>query len=262
MVNNKLNIVAIIPARYGSTRLAAKPLVDLCGKPMIQRVVEQAKQSKLVSRVIVATDDERIASVIRKIDAEVVMTSPGLRTGSDRIAAVAATLPEGDIIVNVQGDEPLIAPQMIDDTIRPLLEDQSILVGTIIKKITTAEEITNPNTVKVVVDREGNGIYFSRSPIPHMRDVSDVGQWHRHHLYYKHFGLYAYRKDILLQFAQWPESLLEKIEKLEQLRIIEHGYKIRTVVTEFDSLPIDTLEDAERVRAILNNRDIGGMKFP
>ncbi len=253
-MNKKLHIVAIIPARYGSTRLPAKPLVDLCGKPMIQRVVEQARKATLVTRTIVATDDERIASVVRSFGGEVAMTPSSIRSGSDRIAYVARELSDADIIVNVQGDEPLIAPQMIDETVRPMIADAGINAATLVKKITTGEEVKNPNVVKVVIDAGGNGIYFSRSPIPYLRDQADMNTWHQRHIYYKHFGLYAFRKDFLLKFASWEESSLEQAEKLEQLRIIEHGEKIRTSLTTYDSIPIDTAEDAERVRAILRSQ--------
>lgn len=257
-MSKKLHIVAIIPARYGSTRLPAKPLVDLCGKPMIQHVVEQARKASLLTNIIVATDDERIASVVRNFGGEVTMTPSDIRSGSDRIAYVAKDLSDADIIVNVQGDEPLIAPQMIDETVSPMISDPGILAATLIKKITTGEEVTNPNVVKVVRDTEGNGIYFSRSPIPHLRDRPDIGTWHTHHVYYKHFGLYAFRRDFLMKFASWEESSLEKAEKLEQLRIIEHGYKITTTITTYDSIPIDTTEDAERVRAILRSQQPAG----
>ena len=253
-MNPGLNIVALIPARYASTRLHAKPLIDLCGKPMIQRVYEQAKKAKLVTRVIVATDHEAIADAARKFGGEVVMTPKWIRSGSDRIAHVAQSLPDADIIVNVQGDEPLIAPQMIDEAIQPLAEDRTICCGTLVKKISSAEELTNPGVVKVVIDAGGSAIYFSRSPIPYLRDGIDIGQWHEQHCYYKHIGLYVFQKDFLLQFSSWPESTLEQIEKLEQLRILHHGYKIKTAITSFDSIPVDTAEDAERVRQILRQQ--------
>ena len=258
-MKHQLNIVAIIPSRYGSTRLQAKPLVDLCGKPMIRRVFEQAKQATLVNRVIVATDDERIATIVRSFGGEVAMTAPDLRTGSDRVATVATSLPDADIIVNVQGDEPLIAPQMIDEAIRPLIDDHMIQVATVVRQIASADELKNPNTVKVVLDFDGNGIYFSRSPIPHLRNTVPIEQWHMHRPYFKHFGLYVYHRNFLLKFLQWPESTLETAEKLEQLRIIEHGEKIRTVVTEYDSIPVDTLEDAERVRLLIRQNERVGV---
>jgi len=250
-VKGKIHIVGIIPARYGSTRLPAKPLVDLCGKPMIQRVVEQALRSILLTRVVVATDDERIASVVKGFGSEVMMTPQSINTGSDRIAYVARKISDADIIVNIQGDEPLIAPRMIDEAIMPLTQDDAIQAGTLVKKITSAQELTSPHVVKAVLDNAGYAIYFSRSPIPYLRDDPEIEKWHAHQLYYKHIGIYVFRREFLLQFTSWEESTLERIEKLEQLRIIEHGYKIKTVVTEYDSIPVDTIEDAERVRQIL-----------
>jgi 3-deoxy-manno-octulosonate cytidylyltransferase (CMP-KDO synthetase) len=253
-------IVAIIPARYGSVRLPAKPLVDLCGKPMIQRVVEQVRSAQLVSRAVVATDDERIAAIIRGIGAEAVITSSALRTGSDRVAAAAALVQDADIIVNVQGDEPLIPPAMIDEAVRLVVNNPGMSVGTVVRKITSAGDLENPNVVKVVVDRDNNAIYFSRSAIPYLRDTVPAGQWHRYHTYYKHFGLYVYRRQALLDFAGWPEGQLERIEKLEQLRIIERGIRIGTVCTGLDSIAVDTAEDAERVRQILRAQETSGVK--
>jgi 3-deoxy-manno-octulosonate cytidylyltransferase (CMP-KDO synthetase) len=247
-------IVAIIPARYGSTRLPAKALVDLCGKPMIQHVYERTARARLVRDVIVATDDERIATVVRAFGGEVVMTPSSLRTGSDRIAHAAANLTAADIIVNVQGDEPLIVPEMIDEAIKPLVDDPVICVGTLVKKITSSEELRNPATVKVVLDDAGNAVYFSRSPIPYLRDTIDTEAWHTHHDYYKHIGLYVFRKNSLLTFSSWKESPLEQAEKLEQLRLIEHGVKIRATLTTHDTIPIDTAEDADRVRLLLQQQ--------
>ena len=250
-MKNKLNIVAIIPARYASTRLPAKPLIDLCGKPMIQHVYERTKQSGLVNRVIVATDHEEIVQAVKKFNGEVIMTPSDLKSGSDRIAYAAKELDRADIIVNVQGDEPLIAPEMIDETIRPLINDTTIQVGTVIKRITLIDELTNPNIVKVVIDTNGFVLYFSRSPIPYYRDDVKIENWYLRHTYYKHFGLYVFRKDFLFRFTSWDESILEHTEKLEQLRIIENGYKIKVTITEHDSVPVDTIEDADRVRSIL-----------
>ena len=179
------------------------------------------------------------------------MTDPALASGSDRIAAVAATLPDADIIVNVQGDEPLVHPAMIDEAVAPLLSDAAIVCGTLVREIADAADIQNPNVVKAVLDAQGFALYFSRSPIPHRRDVDPAG-WHAGHVYYKHFGLYAYRKEFLLAYATWAPTPLEQAEKLEQLRILERGHRIRAVVTTHDSIPVDTAADADRVRAILN----------
>ena len=250
-MNPKPTVTAIIPARYASTRLPAKPLIDLGGKPMIQHVYERTKQATLVTNVIVATDHGEIAATVRAFGGECVMTAADIRSGSDRIASVSKNLPRSDIIVNVQGDEPLIAPQMIDEAIRPMIENPKIDVATLVKKIDAIEDIVNPNVVKVVLDIAGNAIYFSRATIPFIRDAAENAVGHKQFIYYKHIGLYVYRKEFLLSFASWDESTLERTEKLEQLRIIEHGFKIKATITGYDSIPIDTPDDAERVRRIL-----------
>jgi len=221
---------------------------------MIQHVCERASKATLLNEVIVATDDDRIMNAVKNFGGEAIMTPTSLRSGTDRIAYVAKELENADVIVNIQGDEPLLVPAMIDEAVRPLITDASIVVGTIVKKIERSEEISNPNVVKVVVDTENNALYFSRSPIPYMRDSNSVESWYRHHTYFKHFGLYVFRREFLLKFAQWNESPLEKTEKLEQLRILEHGYKIKTTITEHDSIPVDTAEDAEKVRKILRQQ--------
>jgi 3-deoxy-manno-octulosonate cytidylyltransferase (CMP-KDO synthetase) len=247
-------IIAVIPARYASTRLPGKPLVDLCGKPMVQHVYERAIKSKLVNHVIVATDDERIEEVVKSFGGNVMMTPANIQSGSDRIAYVANKLDDALIIVNVQGDEPLIEPEMIDQAIDPLLNDLKYNVSTLVKKISRAEELINPNIVKVVLDTDMCGIYFSRSPIPHLRDFPNIQHWILHHIFYKHIGLYVYRKEFLKLYVSWNESVLEKAEKLEQLRIIENGEKIKVAITEFDSIPVDTPQDSELVRQILQNK--------
>ncbi|HXG39199.1 MAG TPA: 3-deoxy-manno-octulosonate cytidylyltransferase [Bacteroidota bacterium] len=245
-----MHIVGVIPARYASTRLPAKPLVDLLGKPMVQRVYEQAKQSRLLHEVLVATDDERIAAAVEAFGGNVMMTSPEIPTGSDRLAAIAEAM-RGDIFVNIQGDEPLINPLMIDQAIQVVLDDPHAQVGTLAKKIESADELLNPNVVKVVFDSSMFALLFSRSVIPHVREQSDPRQWVEHHTFYKHVGLYVFRREALLTFAYLPESPLEKAEKLEQLRALEAGIKIKVALTEFESVPVDTEEDARRVRAIL-----------
>jgi 3-deoxy-manno-octulosonate cytidylyltransferase (CMP-KDO synthetase) len=221
---------------------------------MIQRVYESAKHAKLLSRVIVATDHNAITERVKSFGGEVLMTPESIRSGSDRIAYAAQRLPDADIVVNIQGDEPLIAPQMIDEAIAPLLHDASIETGTLVRKIDSSGDVTNPNIVKVVLDDDGYAIYFSRSPIPYLRDGSTMNEWHLHHSYYKHIGLYVFRRDFLLMYASWKESALEQVEKLEQLRILAHGHKIKAAVTSYDSIPIDTAEDAEKVRQILSQQ--------
>lgn len=243
-------VIAVIPARYASKRLPGKPLIDLLGKPMIQRVYDQVRQAGLPSQVIVATDDERIASVVKGFGGDVVMTSPAIKSGSDRVAAVAKEVP-GDIFVNVQGDEPLIAPEMIDEAVRVIADDATAVAGTLVKKIESEEELFNPGIVKVVVSETEYALYFSRSPIPFLRDVTDKSKWLQHHTYYKHIGMYVFRKDFLRSYSSMPESLLEQAEKLEQLRILEHGCAMKVGITRYESIPIDTEEDVRRVIKLL-----------
>jgi 3-deoxy-manno-octulosonate cytidylyltransferase (CMP-KDO synthetase) len=243
-------VIAVIPARFGSTRLPGKPLVDLAGKPMIQHVYERALNAELVNEVLVATDDERIFDSVRAFGGNAAMTPNTLQSGTDRIAHVARQLQGADLIVNVQGDEPLIPPAMIDEAVRPLIDDRSLTTGTLVRRVETVEELTSPHIPKVVLDREGSCLYFSRSPIPFGRDLSP-SDWLRHHTYYRHIGLYVFRRDFLLAFAKMPQSPLEQAEKLEQLRILENGFQIRAVITAYDSVSVDTPEDLERVRRMV-----------
>jgi 3-deoxy-manno-octulosonate cytidylyltransferase (CMP-KDO synthetase) len=243
-------IIGVIPARYASTRLPGKPLVDLCGKPMIQRVYERVLRAELPSDVLVATDDDRIFNAVSSFGGKAVMTPPDLASGTDRLAFVAGNL-EADVFINIQGDEPLIDPSDVDRVAGILLDDSRAAMGTLIRKISSLEELESPNTAKVVLDQDGYAVYFSRSAVPHVRDEADRAQWFKRHILYKHVGLYSYRKDFLLQFAGWPPSELEKMEKLEQLRAIEHGFRIKTAEAEFEPVCVDTAEDAERVRRIL-----------
>lgn len=248
-----LRVVGVIPARYASQRLPAKPLLDLLGKTMVQRVYEQAKKARRLNQVVVATDDERIAGVVRGFGGEVLMTPPEIKSGSDRVAAIAARN-DGDIFLNIQGDEPLIDPRMIDQAAEILLDDSLALVGTLAKRISSHEELSNPGIVKVVVDKSSYALYFSRSIIPYVRDEQESSRWLKTRTFYKHIGLYVFRKDFLLEFAKMPESSLERSEKLEQLRILENSFKIKVGFTEYDSIPIDTPEDADRVVNILKNQ--------
>ncbi|MEX1137988.1 MAG: 3-deoxy-manno-octulosonate cytidylyltransferase [Bacteroidota bacterium] len=245
-------IIGVIPSRYASQRLPAKALVDLLGKTMVQRVYEQAKKAKTLDRVIVATDDARIESVVKSFGGEVVMTSPDIASGSDRVAAVAEKI-QGDVFVNIQGDEPLIPPALIDEAVQGLVKDSVAVVGTAAKRIQSADELLNPAVVKVVFDKNGHALYFSRSVIPHVRDKQQVSEWPSAAALYKHIGIYVFRRDFLRQFSAMGESSLEKAEKLEQLRILEAGHKITVAVTEHDSIPIDTKDDVERVLKILRS---------
>ena len=246
-------VICVIPARYASQRLPAKPLVDLLGKTMIQRVYEQAKKASLLDRVLVATDDERIANVVRGIGGEAVLTSPDIKSGSDRVAAAADRV-GGDIIVNVQGDEPLIDPQMIDHAVQLLLDDPSASMGTLARQIRLAEELLNPGVVKVIFNRSMDALYFSRAIIPFVRDEKNVSKWLERHTFFKHIGLYVYRREFLAAYSRLPESVLERAEQLEQLRVLENGYRIKIGITEYDSIPIDTKDDVMRVIALLKSK--------
>ncbi|HXF99926.1 MAG TPA: 3-deoxy-manno-octulosonate cytidylyltransferase [Bacteroidota bacterium] len=246
-----MHAVAIIPARYGSQRLPAKPLADIAGKPMIQHVYEQAARASLIERVIVATDDKRIADAVTRFGGTAVMTPVSLASGTDRVAYAAQALPEADIIVNVQGDEPLMPPAMIDEAVR-VVTGSDADAGTLVRRIEHEDELFNPSVVKVVLAHGGRCLYFSRSAIPFARDAT-TKEWLHLHTYYKHIGIYVFRRPLLLRFPELGPSPLERTEKLEQLRILEHGYVIRAAVTLHDSIPVDTPEDLERVRMILRS---------
>jgi 3-deoxy-manno-octulosonate cytidylyltransferase (CMP-KDO synthetase) len=246
-----MKITAVIPARYASTRFPGKALADIGGKPMIQHVYERTCKALLVSRVIVATDDQRIADVINQIGGEAIMTSTGHETGTDRLAEVAHGL-DADIIVNVQGDEPLIDPAMIDQAIEPFIGDSDLQMGTVKTRVRCLHDFLSPNVVKVVTDAVGNALYFSRSPLPFFRDkwqdLKDESFASGKLLCYKHVGLYVYRRDFLLKFASMPPTFLEISEKLEQLRAIENGVRIRVVETEFSSIGVDTPDDLTKAQ--------------
>ncbi|MBI2618975.1 MAG: 3-deoxy-manno-octulosonate cytidylyltransferase [Ignavibacteriales bacterium] len=249
---SKPHIIAVIPARYGSQRLPAKPLIDLLGKSLVQRVYEQAQQARLLDRIVVATDDGRIEKAVKAFGGEVVLTSPEIRSGSDRVAAVAKEM-KGDIFVNIQGDEPLIAPEMIDQAVQTLLNDSSAVVGTLAKKIDDLHELLNPGIVKVVLDKHRHALYFSRSAIPHVRDDEDQLKWLGRATFLKHIGIYVFRRTFLAVFAGLQESALERAEKLEQLRILEAGETIAVGLTTLDSIPVDTANDVNRVLKILKS---------
>jgi len=245
-----MSVVAVIPARYASTRLPGKPLVSLGGKPMIERVWSQVRQASLVSDVLVATDDERIRSAVEAFGGKAVMTRLDHRSGTERIAEVAATHKDADIFVNVQGDEPLIEPAAIDELVGAIQSDEEVRVATLAVPITRQPDIMDPNVCKVVLDFDGNGLYFSRAPIPWVRDRG--GAVHARHL--KHLGLYAFRREALLDFATFPLGDLERVEQLEQLRWLENGYRIRVAETEHDSVSVDVPEDVARIEAMLAER--------
>ncbi|MHB8138422.1 MAG: 3-deoxy-manno-octulosonate cytidylyltransferase [Smithellaceae bacterium] len=243
----KRSIICIIPSRYESSRFPGKPLADLCGKPMIQHVYERVAQAKAVPYVAVATDDQRIFDAVKKFGGNAVMTSATHRSGTDRIAEALKTLnlSADAIVVNIQGDQPIFEPVQVDEVIAPLIADPAVVMATLIYKIVLDEEITHPHAVKVVFDSENNALYFSRATIPYVRDKKLKAD------YYKHHGIYAYRRDFLDTFTQLPEGKLEKLEALEQLRVLEHGYKIKVVVTPHDSVEVDNQQELDRVRRIL-----------
>jgi 3-deoxy-manno-octulosonate cytidylyltransferase (CMP-KDO synthetase) len=249
-----LAIVAIIPARFGSTRLPGKPLSDIHGRTMIEHVHERVRGARCLDRILVATDDERIAAVVRGFGGEAVMTSPRHPTGTDRLAeAVKAT--DAAIVVNVQGDEPLLDPAGIDAAVQALLRDPALPIATLSLPLRDVEEMLAPSVVKVITDREGNAMYFSRSPVPHVRarDLRGAAEGAvASGLARKHVGLYAYRREALLRFASLPPTPLEEAEGLEQLRALEHGMRIRVVAMSGEpALAVDTPQDLERVRALL-----------
>lgn len=241
-------IIGIIPARFASTRLMGKPLADIGGKPMIQHTWESSKTSRLLHDVIIATDDTKVADVCKDFGARVFVTPAGIATGSDRIAYVAKQLPEAEIIVNIQGDEPFIQGIMIDQAIEPLLFDLSVNVSTLAKKIETVEELKSPSVTKVVFDYNNFALYFSRSPIPYVRDAKTMFERITKADVYKHIGLYVYRRESLLRFSVLEPTDLEQIEKLEQLRMLENSFKIKVVVTTYESLAVDTPDDLKRAR--------------
>ncbi len=243
----KRDVVCIIPSRYESSRFPGKPLADLCGKPMIQHVYERVAQAKAIPYVAVATDDERIFNAVKNFGGNAVMTAATHRSGTDRIAEAVAALnlaPEA-IVVNIQGDQPIFEPVQVDEVIAPLQADPAVNMSTLIYKIIREEEITHPHAVKVVLDAQNFALYFSRATIPYVRSSTMKAD------YYKHHGIYAYRRDFLDIFTKLPEGKLEKLEALEQLRALEYGYKIKAVITPYDSVEVDNEEELERVRQIL-----------
>ncbi len=250
MNEKKQNVIAIIPARYGSTRFPGKSLALINGRPMIQWVHECAKRAKLVDRIIIATDDERIAGAVSAFGGEALMTSVDHSTGTDRIAEVAQKL-TCDLIINIQGDEPLIHPDLIDEAITPLLRDASIPMGTVCNTLRDRDEAFDPNVVKVVFDGQGFALYFSRAPIPWDREAWKIPDAFKHGAVatplHKHIGLYVYRRDFLLSFASMSPTKLETIEKLEQLRALENGHKIKVVVSSHESFGVDIPEDLSKI---------------
>lgn len=246
-------IIGVIPARFGSSRLMGKPLADIGGKPMIQHTYESARKSKLLDDIIIAVDDDRVYDVVKQFCDHVKITPKDIATGSDRIAHVVRDMTSAKVVVNIQGDEPFIPGRMIDEAIEPLLFDTSVEVSTLAKRITRVDELTSASIPKVVFDYHNFALYFSRSPIPHIRDAKTNSERVKNYELYKHIGLYVYRRDALLRFTKLKPTDLEQMERLEQLRMLENGFKIKIVVTEHESISVDTDTDLRKVREYYKN---------
>ncbi len=240
-----MKVLGVIPARYQSTRLPGKPLLMIGAKPMIQWVYQAAKTASLIDELVVATDDQRIYDTVINFGGKAELTAAGHPTGTDRLAEVARRY-QAELIVNIQGDEPLIQGSVINSVIRPLLGEPGLMMSTAKVRLTDPEQVNEPSVVKVVTAENGDALYFSRSPIPYPRNGAQA-------VYWKHIGLYAYRKEFLLKYVDLPQSQLELAESLEQLRVLSNGYRIRVAEVERDSVGVDTPADLERVRKLLEN---------
>jgi 3-deoxy-manno-octulosonate cytidylyltransferase (CMP-KDO synthetase) len=246
------SVLAVIPARHASSRFPGKPLAMISGRPMIQHVVERVRVARLLTAIVVATDDPRIKSAVESFGGEAVLTRPDHRSGTDRVAEVAAHR-AAEIYVNIQGDEPLLNSSVVDAIVAGMLEDESIRIATPCVAIGEANDIMDPNVTKVVRNFDGDALYFSRAPIPWVRDThASVAAQH-----YKHVGLYAFRREALLEFPTLPPGELEVVEQLEQLRWIENGFRIRVIETDYDAVSVDVPEDIERVEKLLREETRG-----
>jgi len=246
-----MDVIGVIPARYSSTRFAGKVLADILGKPMIQHVWERARQAKVLDDLIIACDDERVASVAKNFGAKVALTAKGHASGTDRIIEIVNPQ-DVKVVVNIQADEPLVHPVMIDMVARAILDDKNVYMSTVMKRIEDEADIENPDVVKVVTDKNGFALYFSRAGIPYRSRNSDI----KSPVYYKHIGLYGYTKDFLFIYRNLPVSNLEKVEKLEQLRVLEEGYRIKVIETKYDTIGVDTPEDLEKVKKYLESHKL------
>lgn len=244
-----MNIVGIIPARYASTRFPGKPLIDIGGKTMIQRVYEQAKRSTFLSNVLVATDDERIEKHVRSFGGNVVMTSNSHQSGTDRCFEAIQNFSRADVVINIQGDEPFIHPQQID-LVASCFRSDKVQIATLVKKISTEEELFNPNTPKVLLNKNKEAICFSRQTIPHIRN-KEQSEWLKAYTFYKHIGIYAYTTKVLAEITGLKQSPLELAEALEQLRWIENGYKIKVEITDQESIAVDSPDDLKKLSKFL-----------
>lgn len=237
-----MRILCVIPSRISSTRMPRKPLLAIQGKPMIQWVYENAARCPAIANVVVATDSEEISALIQGIGGTTIMTDPDIQTGSDRVAVAAEYYPDADVVINLQGDEPFIKPRMLEQLISPYMAGESPDMTTLAHPLDRQMHYTHPGAVKVVTDRQGNALYFSRSPIPYFRTQE------QHAPVYHHIGLYAFRRDFLMTYRTLPQTPLEKIEALEQLRVLEYGFKIRVCLTEDKTLEINTPEEYEQAQ--------------
>ncbi len=242
-------VLVVIPARYASARFPGKPLASIAGKPMIEHVVTRSRSAQSEPRVLVATEDVRIVQAVQKFGGEAILTRADNKTGTDRVAEVAAHVP-AEIYVNVQGDEPLIDPATIDAVVSAMTEDREIQIVTPGAVITRQNDIMDPNIVKVVLDFDANALYFSRAPVPWVRDTGAAVA--ARHL--KHIGVYAFRRDVLLEFPTLPPGELERVEQLEQLRWLENGFHIRVVESDYDAVSVDVPADVDRVEKLLQDR--------
>ncbi|RYF95432.1 MAG: 3-deoxy-manno-octulosonate cytidylyltransferase [Chitinophagaceae bacterium] len=243
-----MKILGIIPARFASSRFPGKPLIDIAGRSMIQHVYERSRLASSLADVVVATDDERIAQTVRDFGGESITTSTDHQSGTDRCAEVALAIPGYDAVINIQGDEPFIDPEQIDLVAKQLLKSGT-QIATLIKKIQDPSQLFDPNTPKVVIRTNGEALYFSRTPIPYQRNYL-AEEWLAHHTYYRHIGIYGYATNVLAELTKLPVSLLETTEQLEQLRWLEHGYRIQTAITELETVAVDTPEDLERIKKL------------
>ncbi|MGF6906600.1 3-deoxy-manno-octulosonate cytidylyltransferase [Fusobacterium sp. PH5-44] len=234
-----MKFLGVIPARYKSTRLEGKPLKNICGYPMIQWVYQRSKLSKL-DDIVVATDDIRIKEVVESFGGNAIITKGDHSNGTSRIAEVCEKMKDYDVVINIQGDEPLIDPKMINQLIDAFKDDSNLVMSTLKEKIKNFELVENPNIVKVITDKNEMALYFSRSPIPYPREKNEE-------IYYKHIGIYGYKRTFVIEYSNMKETLLEKSESLEQLRVLENGYKIKVIETPYKVIGVDTKEDLERV---------------
>jgi 3-deoxy-manno-octulosonate cytidylyltransferase (CMP-KDO synthetase) len=248
-----LRTLGVIPARFAAQRFPGKPLAPIAGKPLVRRVYEQARQATGLDQVIVATDDTRILEAVESFGGDAMLTSPDCATGTDRVAEVAGQV-ECDYVLNIQGDEPLLRPEMIDQLVDGIRADAACRMATLARRIESAEVLDNPNVVKVVVGVNGQALYFSRSRIPHVRDAGgeDAATWLAATDFYKHLGIYAFQRRFLFEYVEFDQTPLEKTEKLEQLRAVENGVAIKVLVTPHDSIGVDRPEDVALVEEILS----------